>query len=111
MVKTMSQLFCGMLKLQNGQSGMKCSHLNTSQIHFAYRAVLISGPARLPYKQPPNLVVRSKNGLFVCVTKRFNVYLEAVLAAGPLSETARLSEVNLACVYMRNFIPLAGTIL
>jgi hypothetical protein len=32
-------------------SGMKFSHINTREIHPAYRAVSLSGPARLPYKQ------------------------------------------------------------
>jgi hypothetical protein len=30
---------------------MKFSHINTREIHPAYRAVSLSGPARLPYKQ------------------------------------------------------------
>ena len=30
-------------------SGMKFSHINTREIHPAYWAVLLSGPARLPY--------------------------------------------------------------
>jgi hypothetical protein len=33
---------------------MKCSHINTREIHPAYRAVSLSGPARLPYKQALN---------------------------------------------------------
>jgi hypothetical protein len=33
-------------------SGMKFSHINTREIHPAYLAVSLSGPARLPYKQP-----------------------------------------------------------
>ena len=32
-------------------SGMKFSHINTREIHPAYWAVSLSGPARLPYKQ------------------------------------------------------------
>jgi hypothetical protein len=32
-------------------SGMKFSHKNTREIHPAYRAVSLTGPARLPYKQ------------------------------------------------------------
>ena len=32
-------------------SGMEFSHINTREIHPAYRAVSLSGPARLPYKQ------------------------------------------------------------
>ena len=32
-------------------SGMKFAHINRRQIHPAYRAVSLSGPARLPYKQ------------------------------------------------------------
>jgi hypothetical protein len=32
-------------------SGTKFSHINTREIHPAYRAVSLSGPARLPYKQ------------------------------------------------------------
>ena len=32
-------------------SGMNFSHINTREIHPAYRAVSLSGPARLPYKQ------------------------------------------------------------
>ena len=31
-------------------SEMKCSHINRREIHPAYRAVLLSGLARLPYK-------------------------------------------------------------
>jgi hypothetical protein len=30
---------------------MKFSHINTREIHPAYQAVSLSGPARLPYKQ------------------------------------------------------------
>ena len=30
---------------------MEFSHINTREIHPAYRAVSLSGPARLPYKQ------------------------------------------------------------
>jgi hypothetical protein len=33
---------------------MKFSHINTTEIHPAYRAVSLSGPARLPYKQALN---------------------------------------------------------
>ena len=37
-------------------SGMKFSHINTREIHPAYRAVSVSGPARLPYKQALSLL-------------------------------------------------------
>ena len=37
-------------------SGMKFSHINTREIHPAYRADSLSGPAQLTYKQPLNQV-------------------------------------------------------
>ena len=35
-------------------SGMKVSHIDTREIHPVYRAVSLSAPARLPYKQALN---------------------------------------------------------
>ena len=42
-------------------SGMKFSHIITSQIHLAYRAVLLSRSAQLPYKQ--SLRMRVSNNM------------------------------------------------
>jgi hypothetical protein len=39
-------------------SGMKFSHINTREIHPAYQADSLSGPAQLTYKQPLNQVRR-----------------------------------------------------
>jgi hypothetical protein len=41
-------------------SGMKFSHINTREIHPAYRAVSLSGPARLPYKQASTISLTSE---------------------------------------------------
>ena len=45
------------------QSGMKYSHINTREIHPAYRAVSLSGPVRLPYKQNLSLVPSISNNV------------------------------------------------
>ena len=42
-------------------SGVKFSHIDTREIHPAYRAVSLSGPAQLPYKQA--LIVQ---GFMIC---------------------------------------------
>jgi hypothetical protein len=53
---------------------MKFSHINTREIHPAYRAVSLSGPARLPYKQ----ALRSKSAFttdkYTSIKQTMNVY-------------------------------------
>ena len=48
-------------------SRMKFSHINTREIHPAYRAVSLSGPGRLPYKQALN------HGISWCIDLKYAI--------------------------------------